>query len=202
MPTILFHLKVASEYVKKNNKYDTNNFYLGMIAPDAVNAYGFASKEKRWGAHIRDKDLNKWKENVIEFYKRNIRCVEEDFLRGYCIHILTDIVMDEKYANSFRNQILEKGIEEEKVYDYYEKAIYKYENSKLNEDWIISVVEKIKSANIFEFNNISKQLQIDNIKYNIDKYSKREYEEADFIKDDVVEDIIKEIQEILHNCAK
>ena len=202
MPTILFHLKVANEYVKKNNKYDTNNFYLGNIAPDAVNAYGFASKEKRWGAHIRDKDLNKWKQNVIEFYKKNIGVTEEDFLRGYCIHILTDILMDEKYVSIFKNQIIEKGIEEEKLYDYYEKAIYKYENSMLNENWLKEEVKKIKSANIIEFNNISKQLQIDNIKYNINKYSKREYEEADFIKDNVIEDIIEEIQEILCNYAK
>lgn len=194
MPTILFHLKVANEYVKKNNKYDTSNFYFGNIAPDAVNAYGFASKEKRWGAHIRDKYLNKWKQNVIEFYRKNIGTVEEDFLRGYCIHILTDILMDEKYVSIFRNQIIEKGIEEEKVYDYYEKAIYKYENSMLNENWLKEQVKKIKSANIIEFNNISKQMQIDNIRYNIDKYSKREYEEADFIEDDVVEDIIEEIQ--------
>ena len=197
MPTILFHLKVANEYVKRNNKYDTNNFYLGIIAPDAVNAHGFASKEKRWGAHVRDKDLNKWKENVIEFYKKNIGIVQEDFLRGYCIHILTDILMDEKYANTFKNQILAKGIEEDKVYDYYEKAIYKYENSKLNESWIADVVKKIKSANIVEFNNIPKQLSIDNIKYNIDKYSQRRYEEADFIKDDIIEEIVEEIQKNL-----
>ena len=83
MPTILFHLKVANEYVKKNNEYDTNSFYLGIIAPDAVNAYGFASKEKRWGAHIRDKDLNKWKDNVIEFYKENIKIVEENIIPVY-----------------------------------------------------------------------------------------------------------------------
>ena len=90
-------------------KYDTNNFYLGTIAPDAVNAHGFASKEKRWSAHVRDKALNKWKENVKRLYEKNIETVKEDFLRGYCIHILTDILMDEKYVNIFKNQILEKG---------------------------------------------------------------------------------------------
>ena len=105
--------------------------------------------------------------------------------------------MDEKYANTFKNQILAKGIEEDKVYDYYEKAIYKYENSKLNESWIADVVKKIKSANIVEFNNIPKQLSIDNIKYNIDKYSQRKYEEADFIKDDIIEEIVEEIQKNL-----
>ena len=63
-------------------------------------------------------------------------------------------------------------------------------------------MKKIQCANVIEFNNISKQLQIDNIKYNIDKYSQRKYEEAGFIKDDVIEDIIEKIQEILSNYTK
>ncbi len=106
--------------------------------------------------------------------------------------------MDEKYLGIFKKQILDKGIDESEAYQYYEKAIYKYENSKLNEEWLICVEEKIKKAKVFDFNNMSKQLFIDNIKYNLDKYSVRKYEEADFIKDNIVEEIIYGIEEILH----
>ena len=71
MPSILFHELVGYKIASKYKKYDTNNFYLGLMVPDSVNAYGFASKENRWRTHRRDKNLDIWQENVIKFYKEN-----------------------------------------------------------------------------------------------------------------------------------
>ena len=64
MPSILFHEFIGDKIAKKYKKYDTNNFYLGLMVPDSVNAYGFASKEDRWRTHRRDESLEKWKENI------------------------------------------------------------------------------------------------------------------------------------------
>ena len=44
MPSILFHELIGYKIAQKYKKYDTNNFYLGLMVPDSVNAYGFASK--------------------------------------------------------------------------------------------------------------------------------------------------------------
>ena len=92
MPSILFHELVGYKIASKYKKYDTNNFYLGLMVPDSVNAYGFASKENRWRTHRRDKNLDIWQENVIKFYKENKGKFEETYLAGYVIHILTDII--------------------------------------------------------------------------------------------------------------
>ena len=80
MPSILFHELVGYKIASKYKKYDTNNFYLGLMVPDSVNAYGFASKENRWRTHRRDKNLDIWQENVIKFYKENKGKFEETYL--------------------------------------------------------------------------------------------------------------------------
>ena len=67
MPNIMIHEKVAYNIAQKHKNLDTPNFYLGALAPDAVNLNGFASKEKRWTSHLRDKDLKVWRKNIIEF---------------------------------------------------------------------------------------------------------------------------------------
>ena len=70
MPTCLFHLNVSKKIAEKYPKYDTPNFYIGTIAPDAVNLNGFAEKNIRWAAHKRAKNLDEWKQNIIEFYNK------------------------------------------------------------------------------------------------------------------------------------
>ena len=97
MPEILIHLRVGYEVNKKYKAKNEEQYYLGCILPDAVNAYGFASKEKRWNSHKRDKDLNKWEESIIEFYKKNIEKYPEDYLKGYLVHVLTDVIADKFY---------------------------------------------------------------------------------------------------------
>ena len=59
MPTSLFHLNVSKKIAEKYPKYDTPNFYIGTIAPDAVNLNGFAEKSIRWAAHKRDKEFGR-----------------------------------------------------------------------------------------------------------------------------------------------
>ena len=46
MPNIFIHEKVAYNLAKENKYLDTPNFYLGVLAPDAVNLNGFAPKEE------------------------------------------------------------------------------------------------------------------------------------------------------------
>lgn len=96
MATLLMHLYVGWELQKTHPAItDRPQFYLGCIAPDAVNLEGFAPKEKRWGAHLRSGDLPTWYRQIGDFYRREHGRVEENLLLGYCIHNLTDVAWDE-----------------------------------------------------------------------------------------------------------
>ena len=72
-------------------------FYLGAISPDAVNLNGFADEKTRYGAHIRSKNPEVWKENVRSFHKEKLSeySFDTDFFKGFEIHLLTDIAWDE-----------------------------------------------------------------------------------------------------------
>ena len=87
MPTPIIHLKIGYEYAKNHKEYDNKQFYLGVIAPDAVNLNGFAEKEKRWGAHIRNKELDIWKKNITEFYENNKKNFDKNYIYGYFVSI-------------------------------------------------------------------------------------------------------------------
>lgn len=99
MPSTLFHLRVGYEFAEKYKKYDNPKFYLGVIAPDAVNLHGFAKKEIRWKTHNRDWNLEVWQNNIIDLYNNLKNVNDNDFLLGYIVHILTDLVVDDLYLN-------------------------------------------------------------------------------------------------------
>lgn len=196
MPSILFHELIGDKIAKKNKKYNTNNFYLGLMVPDSVNAYGFASKENRWRTHLRDENLDVWQENIIKFYKENKMNYEETYLTGYLIHVLTDIISDRIYQEELYLKLLKEGYDYTTAYKYYEKSIEKYENSNINEKWWKEAKVKFQNANIMSINGMSKQMILDEIKYTIDKYNNRKYEKAEFITDKFADEIISRILEL------
>ncbi len=115
MPGQMMHLYVGDLFWK--NRGLTGNrgqFLLGCIAPDGVNARGFAPKQQRWHAHLRDQNLEVWKKNALHFYQDHLDFPDLDYLQGYLVHVFTDILWDE-----FFNQTLEASIcsvtEEEEV---------------------------------------------------------------------------------------
>jgi len=131
----MFHELIGYRFAKKHKKYDTQLFYLGLMVPDAVNAYGFASKEARWRTHCRDQNLDKWEENIISFYSENKLNYNEEYIMGYLIHVLTDILCDKIYQNILYPDLLKKGYDYNSAYKYYEEGIKKFENSNLNLEW-------------------------------------------------------------------
>ena len=104
MPGPITHLYAAFYYnVRQTEKYPAE-IYLGAVSPDSINVDGLAPKEKRWPAHLRDKDLKVWLNNAREFYLNNKGKTDEAFLKGYIIHLVTDIVWD----SSFNAELYEK----------------------------------------------------------------------------------------------
>ena len=118
MPTSSIHAIVAKKITDKYKSLNNYDFFLGSVAPDSVNLYGFAEKEERWEAHLRDKDLDKWTNNIVEFYNAEKDNINIDFLKGYVTHVITDIVYDRTYYMEVRNEIEELGIEQEKAHTF------------------------------------------------------------------------------------
>ena len=118
MPTSSIHAIVAKKITDKYKSLNNYDFFLGSVAPDSVNLYGFAEKEERWEAHLRDKDLDKWTNNIVEFYNAEKDNINTDFLKGYVTHVITDIVYDRTYYMEVRNEIEELGIEQEKAHTF------------------------------------------------------------------------------------
>ena len=104
MPTFVIHEKVGFDIGKKINLH-SYNYYLGLLAPDSNKIRVALTDEDRYRSHLRDRDYNKWRLQLKEFYIDNIDNYDNDFLMGYIIHILTDIVYDEFFYSTVINSM-------------------------------------------------------------------------------------------------
>ncbi len=157
MPNIFIHEKVAYNIAKENKYLDTPNFYLGVLAPDAVNLNGFASKEERWTSHLRDKNLSTWRQNIINFYNKEKDNYPSYFLNGYLIHILTDIIFDDYFYDKVIDMIKKdhKGIED--AHPLLLKSMNDYAIFNKNDKFMRYIKEKLNNADSFNIRNISKE---------------------------------------------
>lgn len=153
MPNIMIHEEVGYFISKKINK-KSYNYFLGLLAPDAPNTYGFGKKEDRWLAHQRKNDYNEWRNSLKEFYEKEKNRYDKDFLLGYCVHILTDIIYDEFLYLKVREEILKDNINIEESHEVMRKDMDKYYFEE------IEIIKDIlnKEKNTFEINGISKDL--------------------------------------------
>ena len=199
MPSILFHELVGYKIAKKYKKYDNPDFYLGIIVPDAINAYGFASKEKRWATHFRHENLKKWQENIINFYKQNTKKYQESYLFGYLVHVLTDILCDKIYQEDLYPQLINQGYDYNSAYSYYTNQIQEFEHSKLNESWWEYVKLNLEKAKKMPINNIDEEMINDWIIYILNKYNNKNYEKTGDMIENFLQKVIDELDKILNN---
>ena len=152
MPSITIHLQVGYLISRKIN-INTYNYYLGLIAPDSPNLNGFGTKEERWTAHIRKKDLNKWRKNLKDFYYNEINNYPKDFLLGYYIHILTDIIYDDYFYKLVKEEIIKDNILEENTHNTMREDMDKYYFKELD------LIKKIllNDNTSYNINSISKE---------------------------------------------
>ena len=93
MPSSAVHLTAAASAADTLGITDLPQFYLGCIAPDAVNIGGFAPKDIRYASHLRSRDYGEWKRNIADFRMANDS--GSDFMKGVLFHLYTDIAWDE-----------------------------------------------------------------------------------------------------------
>lgn len=109
----MIHLEVAYRLLDQYKWVEKpEDFLLGAIAPDSVHfheEYDVQLKEKshlwdcgpRWGITL---ESDKWKENVLQFWKLHKEDGNRDFIAGYCVHILTDWLNDLRIWTPFRKK--------------------------------------------------------------------------------------------------
>lgn len=157
MPNIFIHEKVAYNIAKENKYLDTPNFYLGVLAPDAVNLNGFAPKEERWTSHLRDKNLSTWRQNIIDFYNKKKSNYASYFLDGYLIHVLTDIIFDDYFYDDVLSQIIKdyQGIDD--PYSLVRESMDEYAIKNKNSEMIKYIKDKLSNATYTDVRNITKE---------------------------------------------
>lgn len=154
MPGPITHLQAAFYYnVRQIKKYPAE-IYLGSVSPDSVNVDGLAPKEKRWPAHLRDADLKVWLENARKFYADNKGKTDEAFLRGYIIHLVTDIVWDAYFNDEIYEKLVSVGISRENLKDERWNELYGYEQLQVGTEWYNEVLECVKSAKTIEIGTL------------------------------------------------
>lgn len=153
MPNVMMHEEVGYFLSNKLNK-NSYNYYLGLLAPDSPNTYGFGKKEDRWLAHQRRKDYNEWRNSLKEFYNQEKNNYNEDFLLGYYIHILTDIIYDDFLYLKVREEILKDGYSLEESHDIMRNDMDKYYFNEIEE--VKNILSKENET--FEINGINKEL--------------------------------------------
>lgn len=153
MPNVMIHEEVGYFLSNKLNK-NSYNYYLGLLAPDSPNTYGFGKKEDRWLAHQRRKDYNEWRNSLKEFYNQEKNNYNEDFLLGYYIHILTDIIYDDFLYLKVREEILKGGYSLEESHDIMRNDMDKYYFNEIEE--VKNILSKENET--FEINGINKEL--------------------------------------------
>lgn len=198
MPTSMFHLNVSKKIAEKYPKYDTANFYIGTIAPDAVNLNGFADKPIRWSAHKRAKDLDEWKNNIIEFYNREKDNYNKEYLLGYVVHVLTDIIADELYyKEGMYEDIVKNRTSEDKAFGFFKDQIQVYERSQLNTKWWLDVKTKLCDCEVYQINGISQEMICGWKNKVLKDYEEKKFEEFDYITPETVEICVNRVIKVL-----
>lgn len=190
MPSAIIHEKVGYLLGKKLN-INSYDYYLGLLAPDSPNLNGFAPKEERWPAHVRRKDLNEWRKALLEFYLESKNSYPKDFLLGYYIHILTDIVFDDFFYKKIRKEIKRQGYSKEVAHQLMSNDMEEYFFNEFAE--IKELLNNNETS--YSINNISKDLLTswkDKVIRSPIKSNKRE-----FVTEEVIENLARIVYEEL-----
>ncbi len=147
MPGPITHLKAIHCYNKSHSNAFDEAIYLGGVSPDSVNINGHAPKSIRWPAHLRDADLEVWLENAKSFYINNKGKLDEAFLRGYVLHIITDIVWDKEFDRPLFMLLGCSGVPKEELKSERWNEIYGYEQQQVTREWFLDeALPKLKAA--------------------------------------------------------
>ncbi len=148
MPSISVHLTLSARLAESLEVKSLPDYYLGAIAPDAVNIDGFASQELRYGAHIRSKDYAEWKRNIAVFRKENggLYTNRPDFLKGFLLHLYTDIAWDEVVQPKLFDYLRSCGLAEDELNIRKWDELRGFDSILSQQPEYISAISELKKA--------------------------------------------------------
>lgn len=157
MPGSITHLKTAYYYNVRHGSKNDGKLYLGSVVPDCVNIDGHAPKSLRWPAHLRESSLDAWQDNAAAFFNAHKCDTDTDYLKGYILHILTDIVWDRSFDMSLYALLLRSGVPEDRLKESRWEEIYAYERTQFKEKWLIEdCLPKLGSAEAEDIGTLDK----------------------------------------------
>lgn len=171
MAGYVIHLIIADEYLKKTDEkiLDKKEFIKGVIYPDSVKIKGTTHYAPYYSSDT----------NLYEFVKDNIEKLDQDFYKGYFLHLLTDFLFYKKHF-----EVPEAGTATEIIHNDYDIL-----NGYLLDKYKIEIPEEItKYCNKVEGKTIYiKKEKIDKCiddcsNYNLENLAKKIMEEKDFYK--------------------
>ncbi|MFT3951259.1 MAG: hypothetical protein QM689_04800 [Oscillospiraceae bacterium] len=99
MPSFAVHLFAAKKIAEDAGLSVPAEFFLGAVAPDAVNMQDYAPEAVRYRAHFRVRDEAAWQRSLYDFLKtespRHSAPQTRGFVLGYFVHIATDLAWDQ-----------------------------------------------------------------------------------------------------------
>ena len=139
MPGFTIHIAIAKQYIKKhkNEIKSEEDFIKGVIAPDMNSNLDGPAEDKsknhygKWGKYEVETHLN-------EFLNDPGINIEQDYWKGYFLHLLTDhyFYNKERYFKKEHRQVVANN----------DRLYYDYDclNKKLVEKYKIDLLEKVK----------------------------------------------------------
>ncbi|MCR5817244.1 MAG: hypothetical protein K6F91_10195 [Ruminococcus sp.] len=131
-------------------------FYAGAVSPDAVNIDGFADQSVRYPAHLRSLDYEEWKATARNFCKEKGTewAGREDYLKGFLLHVFTDIYWDELAQPEMFDGFERLGYSPDELRDVKWKELYRF-NTFLEGSWLHDeVLPALKRARFFPIGTV------------------------------------------------
>ena len=125
MAGYVIHLIIAEEYLRKTDEVIKNKdeFIKGVIYPDSVKIKGETHYSPYYSSDV----------NLYDFVKDNFDKLDQDFYKGYFLHLLTDFLFYKKHF------VLPKaGIATEIIHNDYDIL-----NNELLEKYKIDIPEEL-----------------------------------------------------------
>lgn len=125
MAGYVIHLIIADEYLRKTDEVIKNKdeFIKGVIYPDSVKIKGETHYSPYYSSDV----------NLYDFVKDNFDKLDQDFYKGYFLHLLTDFLFYKKHF------VLPKaGIATEIIHNDYDIL-----NNELLEKYKIDIPEEL-----------------------------------------------------------
>lgn len=126
MPGYVVHLAIAQEYLKKHKKDFSQDFILGVIAPDFTDNksqthYGKSPAYTNLGSFLESNEINSY------------------FQQGYFLHLVTDYLFYNYYVENFKKP---------QIYDDYD-----FTNEFLINKYNVNLPEQVKNKVFFKSGN-------------------------------------------------